>query len=204
MYPSYRYRTVVQASACLFDSRNRTTIACKVAMSGMVGKQRYDVKGTTFEVDEHDDGPANPEDREEILQKIMRSLHDGTQQYAPCPEFQAILDEQYGPAVLPDDMETVPAAVVDAAGADADADSSSTALDPAASFSADQSNRPDPAQPPPGEFFLAKLGPDMVRAVCTHLALTIQGGPQLKRLQATCRGMRDALAADEPEIHELW
>ena len=160
-------------------------------------------QSSKFEVDEHTDAPADPEDREEIIGKIMRALYDGTQIYAPHPKIQAILDAQYCPVMFPDEAGSVPSAI---AAVGVDTGSSSTALGAAfaSDASADQTQQPDSSRGPPGEFFLAQLGPDMIRAVCTHLALTIQGGPALKRLQATCRGMRDALAADEPEIHELW
>ena len=158
-------------------------------------------QSSKFEVDEHNDVPADPEDREEIIEKIMRALKDGTQIYAPHPKIQAILFAQYGPVMLPDEAESVPSAI---AGVSVDAGSSSTALGAAVPANTDQTRQPHQSRGPSGEFFLAQLGPDMIRAVCTHLALTIQGGPALKRLQATCRGMRDALAADEPEIHELW
>jgi hypothetical protein len=168
-------------------------------------------QSSKFEVDDHDDFPADPEDRESIIDKIFQCLKDRTKQYAPPPEVQAILDAQYGPVMVSDDADPAPPTIVDAAVSGVDPGSSSAALAEASrpsaaasEASADRIQDPDPERSQPGEFLLAQLAPDMIRAVCTHLALTIQGGPMLKRLQATCRGMRDALAADEPEIHELW
>jgi O-acetyl-ADP-ribose deacetylase (regulator of RNase III) len=186
-------------------------------------------QSSKFEVDEHDEAPADPEDREEIIDKIVRSIKAKTRCYA-CPPFvQVLLNGHHGPIMYPQ-LDVLPNPATAAAAQVQDLSQSpvqqpnlsASACDSAAATTGGGGGGgaevlsggapdapsdvvpPDPARPPPGEFMLAQLAPDMIRAVCTHLALTIQGGPQLTRLQATCRGMRDALAADEPEIHELW
>eukprot|EP01043_Picozoa_sp_COSAG02_P090313 COSAG02_NODE_27179_length_615_cov_1.292636_1_plen_204_part_11 len=131
-------------------------------------------QSSKFEVD--DDFPADPEDREEIIEKIFQCLKDRTKQYAPPPEVQAILDAQHGPVMVSDDADPAPPTIVDAAVSGVDAGSNSAALAEASKpsaaaseTSADRTQDPDPERPPPGEFLLAQLAPDMIRAVCTHL-----------------------------------
>ena len=106
------------------------------------------------------------------------------------------ISRQHGPVIYLDDGTTAAGEATAAAAAAAASASVSGEAEVAVVAGVESGTK--------GEFFLALMSPDMIRAVLTHLALTVQGGPQLCRLKATCRAMRNALSADEPEIHELW
>jgi hypothetical protein len=151
----------------------------------------------------------NAAEREAVIDKIVRTLKAATAEFASSPAAQKALEQQYGPSMYPDDepqtLEKEEATMLmdesELFRGSPDTEAKLRAAEQPAELAVAAAVAPKAA---PGPFLLAQLAPDMVREVLTHLALTPQGGPQLTRLQATCRAMRDALAADDPEIQELW